>query len=44
LHAIQEHNNTLINKIKEFDQQVNAEVNALAKKIVPKKKMIIPKF
>lgn len=44
LQAIQEHNNTLIGKIKEFDQRVNKEVSSLAKKIVPKKKFVVPAF
>ena len=44
LQAMQEHNNTLIGKIKDFNERVNKEVNSLAMKIVPKKKFVVPAF
>ncbi len=44
LSAIKEHNTTLVNRIKEFNERVNNEVNSIVKKIVPKKRMIIPKY
>jgi hypothetical protein len=44
LHAIQGHNRTLLNKIKEFDERVNTTVNILSKKVILRKKSLTPKF
>lgn len=42
--AMKEQNAVLVARIKEFNERVDKEVNILAKKIVPKKKFVVPVF
>lgn len=42
--AMKEQNAVLVGRIKEFNERVDREVSVLARKIVPKKKFVVPVF